>query len=182
VTREGVEWIALFAGYFFHAGCRATLRFPFFFLFYSQTWWWNFAAALIANHGFTRSLVTSHRRRLPAILDSNSNPRINCRPVTHPTPLNTRALSRGCSWEIVAPSALDFIPSQVHRREATYDSRTSPMTNHHLLLACFLPAKRISRKHVRSPEGMVIWSIGSLGFILWYDGNPSVKMLDICVE
>ena len=40
------------------------------------------------------------------------------------------------------------------------------MTNHHLLLACFLPAKRISRKHDRSPEGMVIWSIGSLGFNL----------------
>jgi hypothetical protein len=44
--------------------------------------------------------------------------------------------------------------------------RTSPMTNHHLLLACFLPAKRISRKHDRSPEGMVIWSIGLFDFIL----------------
>lgn len=37
---------------------------------------------------------------------------------------------------------------------------TSPMTNHHLLLACFLPAKRFSRKHDRSPKGMVIWSTG----------------------
>ena len=36
------------------------------------------------------------------------------------------------------------------------------MTNHRLLLACFLPAKRISRKHDRSPEEMVIWSIGQL--------------------
>ena len=41
---------------------------------------------------------------------------------------------------------------------------TSPMTNHHLLLACFLPVKRIRRKHDRSPEGMVIWSIGLFGF------------------
>ena len=47
-----------------------------------------------------------------------------------------------------------------------YFFRTSAMTNHHLLLACFLPAKRISRKHDRSPEGMVIWSIGSLALFI----------------
>jgi hypothetical protein len=45
------------------------------------------------------------------------------------------------------------------------------MTNHHLLLACFLPAKRISRKHDRSPEGMVIWSIGLFAFSICRFGN-----------
>jgi len=36
---------------------------------------------------------------------------------------------------------------------------TSAMTDHHLLLAWLLPAKRISRRHARSAEGMVIRSI-----------------------
>lgn len=36
------------------------------------------------------------------------------------------------------------------------------MTNHHLLLASFLPATRISRKHDGTPEGMVISPIGLL--------------------
>jgi hypothetical protein len=54
------------------------------------------------------------------------------------------------------------------------------MTNHHLLLACFLPAKRISRKHDRSPEGMAIWSIGLFGlFFIQAKGPHSLETSSI---
>ena len=64
--------------------------------------------------------------------------------------------------------AIDF----VFRLASLVSCLTSPVTNHHLLLACFLPAKRISRKHDRSPEGMGIWSTGLFG--LSYEIFPRI--------